>query len=108
MSAGKADACHPDRPLVVTTNPDCILRQRRSLYEALLQLEQQNAVVIERDLPYVDLVLSPSACLCIWTEEQLLQANPLLYGVTDWSIVQHLGDTQLVQVWSESVMVAEL
>ncbi len=77
VSAGKADACQPERPLVVTTNPDCLLRQRRSLYEAVLQLEQQNAVVIERDLPYVDLVLSPSACLCIWTEEQHLQATKL-------------------------------
>ncbi|KAL0053220.1 hypothetical protein WJX82_002643 [Trebouxia sp. C0006] len=87
MIIGKADACHPDRPLVVTTNPDCILRQRRSLYEALLQLEQQNAVVIERDLPYVDLVLSPSACLCIWTEEQLLQGT----GVTTDSNNSNLG-----------------
>ena len=76
MSAGNTGACHPDRPLIMTTNPHCLIRQRRSLYEALLQLEQQNAVVIERDLPYVDLVLSPSACLCIWTEEQLLQASP--------------------------------
>ncbi|KAL0033852.1 hypothetical protein WJX77_007687 [Trebouxia sp. C0004] len=55
---GKADACHPERPLVVTTNADCLLRRRRSLYEAVLQLEQQNAVVIERDLPYVDLKLA--------------------------------------------------
>ena len=78
MSAGKSSACHPERPLVVTTNPDCLIRRRRSLYEALLHLERQNAAVIERDLPYVDLVLSPSACLCIWTEEQLLQATPML------------------------------
>ncbi|DBA93366.1 TPA: hypothetical protein ACH3X2_003639 [Trebouxia sp. C0005] len=75
LPIGKSSACHPERPLVVTTNPDCLIRRRRSLYEALLHLERQNAAVIERDLPYVDLVLSPSACLCIWTEEQLLQGT---------------------------------
>ncbi len=106
MSAGKADPCHPDRPLVVTTNPDCLLRQRRSLYEALLQLEQKNAVVIERDLPYVDLVLSPSACLCIWTEEQMLQANPMLQGVTDCSVVL-ICTTHKMQVLHESLVAVE-
>lgn len=75
VHAGKTDVAHAEQPLVVTTTPISLLRCRRSLYEALLQLEQQGAVVIERDLPDVDLVLSPSACMCIWTEEQILQAR---------------------------------
>lgn len=75
VHAGEMDVAHAEQPLVVTTTPNSLLRCRRSLYEALLQLEQQGAVVVERDLPYVDLVLSPSACMCIWTEEQILQAR---------------------------------
>ena len=72
------DSC--DQPVVVTTNPSSLIRTRRSLYEALLQLEQQNKVIVERALQHVDVALSPSTCLCIWTEQELLQAsisNPL-------------------------------
>ena len=66
---------------MVSTNPDSLLRLRRSLYEALLFLEQQNAAVVERELMHVDIVFSPSVCLCIWTEEQLLQAGCCCYFV---------------------------
>lgn len=59
----------------MTTNPQSLIRTRRSLYEALLQLEQQNAVVVERALHHVDVALSPSTCLCIWTEQALLQVS---------------------------------
>lgn len=59
----------------MTTDPGSLIRTRRSLYEALLQLEQQNAVVVERALNHVDVALSPSTCLCIWTEQALLQES---------------------------------
>ena len=75
-TAGTLTQSH-DRPLLVTTKASSLIRTRRSLYEALLQLEQQNAVVIERAMQHVDLALSPSTCLCIWTEQDLLEASTL-------------------------------
>ena len=66
-----------DQPLLVTTNPHSLIRTRRSLYEGLLQLEQQQVVVVERALPHVDAALSPSTCLCIWTEQDLTKAGPI-------------------------------
>ena len=59
----------------MTTNPQSLTRTRRSLYEALLQLEQQKVVIVERALPYGDMALSPSTCVCIWTEKMILQAS---------------------------------
>ena len=73
--AGKSGALPEEQPLVVTTNPDSLLRCRRSLYEAVLQLEQQSVVVVERHLAHVDLALTPSTCMCVWTEQQLLQVR---------------------------------
>ena len=74
-STGHGDPAQREQPFIVTTNPDSLIRSRRSHYEALLQLEQQSAVVVERNLAHVDLALSPSICLCAWTETQLLQAS---------------------------------
>lgn len=42
-----------------------LCRSSRPLYEALLSLERQGAVVVERPLSLVDLVLSPSAGLVV-------------------------------------------
>lgn len=72
--AGTADQSS-DQPLLVTTDRHSPIRTRRSLYEALLQLEQQGVVVVERALSHVDVALSPSTCLCIWTEQALLQES---------------------------------
>ena len=74
--AGGADQS-PEQPLLVTTDSHSLIRTRRSLYEALLQLERQDAVVVERALHHVDVALSPSTCLCIWTEQALLQESNL-------------------------------
>ena len=48
-----------------------MVRSRRSLYEALLRLECEGAVVVERDMPAADLALSASTCLTIWPEASL-------------------------------------
>ena len=79
--AGAPDQSY-DQPLLVTTNCHSLVRTRRSLYEALLQLEQQGAVVVERALHHVDVALSPSTCLCIWTEQAMLQASNMLSCTT--------------------------
>jgi hypothetical protein len=74
-----------------------VLRQRRSLYESLLQLEGQGFCLVERNLTaaaaaaaagsgaaaaggsssssVVDVVLSPSACLCVWHAGKLPQVG---------------------------------
>jgi hypothetical protein len=74
-----------------------VLRQHRSLYDSLLQLEGQGFCLVERNLTaavggaaaagsssnsssssssiLVDVVLSPSACLCVWHPGKLPQVG---------------------------------
>jgi len=63
--------------LVVVANilqPDgSVLLQRRSSYQKILGLENEDLQVVERELMLpVDLILNPSTCLTIYTEEKLL------------------------------------
>jgi hypothetical protein len=78
---------HPDMPLLLNCHPGSVLRQRRSLYESLLQLEGQGYCLVERHLAaatagsssssssVVDVVLSPAACLCVWHPGKLPQVG---------------------------------
>lgn len=70
-----ADVHAGDQPLVITSSPDSVVRTRQSLYEAVLRLEQQQVVVIERRLGDCDIILNASTCVCVWTEAQLLQVK---------------------------------
>jgi hypothetical protein len=47
------------------------VRSRRGLYEALLGLERESAVVVERDMPAADIALSASTCLSLWPESSV-------------------------------------
>lgn len=57
------------------------MRQRRALYEAVIGMEQEHLltgtdqegaiVIAERDMTAVDVVLTPTTCMCVWTEQQL-------------------------------------
>ena len=60
--------------VVANNRKDSYLQGRRSLYEAVLLLEREGAIVMDRDLGYADLCLSPMTCLCMWTE-QSFQVN---------------------------------
>lgn len=110
--ADHATAAHPEQPaaglkgheypLVLNRSPGSLLRQRRSLYEAILQLEEQGYLLVERNLgsvhsntvsnvaasaaaagglcssagaAAVDIVVSPVACLCVWGEAKLPQVS---------------------------------
>lgn len=78
-------AMRTQRPLVLTSNPNSLVVQRRSLYEALLALESTlpasqlgrqgppdeateggGLEVMERPLLLADVVLTPCCCLCLW------------------------------------------
>jgi hypothetical protein len=81
----------PELPLLLNCSPGSVIRQRRSLYESLLQLEGQGYCLVERNLTataaagtgsgsggsstssVVDVVLSPAACLCVWHPGKLPQ-----------------------------------
>jgi hypothetical protein len=52
------------------------LRGSRTLYEAVLLLEREGAVVVERDLGFADLCLSAAACMCLWTERSFQVRQP--------------------------------
>ena len=54
--------------VVANNRRDSQIQGRRALYEAILLLEREGATVVERDLGFADLCLSPSTCLCVWTE----------------------------------------
>jgi hypothetical protein len=56
---------------VVTSRPGSLLRTRRALYEAVLTMERDGAVVVERRMALADVALSPSACLVVWTDDAL-------------------------------------
>jgi hypothetical protein len=47
------------------------VRSRRGLYESLLRLEREGAVVVERDMPAADIALSASTCLSLWPESSV-------------------------------------
>ncbi|KAK9842540.1 hypothetical protein WJX81_005070 [Elliptochloris bilobata] len=57
--------------LAVNSSAASVVRSRRGLYEALLCLEREGAVVVERDMLAADLALSASTCLSIWPEASL-------------------------------------
>lgn len=70
-----ADVDGDDQPLVITNNPQSVFRTRQSLYEAVLQLEKQDLIVVERRLEDCDIVLNASTCISLWTEEQIRQVK---------------------------------
>ena len=47
------------------------MRARRSLYAVLLQLEREEAAVVDRSMHWEDIALSAETCCCIWTEASL-------------------------------------
>ena len=57
--------------LVINVSADSLVRSRRSLHNALMQLEREGAIVVERHITCADLALSESTCCCIWTEQSL-------------------------------------
>ena len=57
--------------LAVNSSDASVLRSRRGLYEALLRLEREGAVVVERDMPAAHLALSASTCLNVWPESSV-------------------------------------
>ncbi|KAK9815324.1 hypothetical protein WJX72_001793 [[Myrmecia] bisecta] len=60
---------------VIVDHKASLLKSRRSLYEAVLQLERQGAVVVERELDGLDLVLTCDTFLRVWTESSLMGAE---------------------------------
>ena len=56
---------------MVSNSPSSLVRSRRRLHEALLQLEREGAAIVDRSLHSADLALSTDACCCIWTEDRL-------------------------------------
>lgn len=89
-AAAAAELRRAECPLVLNRSTGSLLRQRKVLYESLLQLEGQGYVLVERNLAAtaiscgskapasginlaaaVDVVLSPAACLCVWGEGNL-------------------------------------
>ena len=72
--AAPAPTCS-ERPLVISSMPSSLLHVRRGLYEAVLLAEQHGAVVVERDLPLEDMVLSANTAACLWTEARLEQVR---------------------------------
>lgn len=92
VEAAAADSSMPEVPLVLNVSPGSLVKQRQPLYQSLMQLEMQGYVLVERALSNssskssaaeteaaaaVDVVLTPKACLCIWTESKLPQVNAL-------------------------------
>jgi hypothetical protein len=57
--------------LVINVSADSLVRSRRSLHNALMQLEREGAIVVERHITCADLALSEGTCCCIWTEQSL-------------------------------------
>jgi len=55
--------------VVVSSRRDSHLRGWRPLYEAVLLREREGGGVVERDLGYADVCLSPSTCMCVWTQQ---------------------------------------
>lgn len=70
-----ADADDKDQPLVISNNPQSVVRSRQSLYEAVLQLEKQDMIVVGRHLGDCDIILNASTCVSLWTEEQIRQVQ---------------------------------
>jgi hypothetical protein len=110
-AAGQQARGPPDMPLLLNYSPDSVLRQRRSLYESLLQLEGQGFCLVERNLTaaaapaaaaavggaasaggsssssVVDVVLSPSACLCVWHAGKLPQVGGCAVFITVYALL---------------------
>lgn len=63
--------------VAVNSSSASLVRSRRGLYEALLRLEREGAVVVERCMPAADLALSASTCLTLWPEASLQVSNAL-------------------------------
>lgn len=57
--------------MAVNSSSASLVRSRRSLYEAVLRLEREGALVVERNMPAADLALSASTCLSLWPESSL-------------------------------------
>ena len=69
--------------MVLSSSRDTTVRRRRTLYEAILQLERGGATVLEQELCSLDAALSASTCLCLCTEASLQASS--LYSQTPFS-----------------------
>ncbi|GBF89708.1 hypothetical protein Rsub_02878 [Raphidocelis subcapitata] len=60
-------------PVVISGSPSSLLRRRRDLYECLLRLERQlpGAALVERPGERADVLLTPGACVCVWSAANL-------------------------------------
>lgn len=84
-----ADGSELSLPLVLNVYAGSPIKQRQALYQALMQLEAQGFVLVERVLggsrstpapaasAAVDVVMSPNACLCIWADNKLPRVSSL-------------------------------
>ena len=61
------------RSLVLNCSPSSLLQKRKALYDAMVQLEQQQQglVLVERAMPYPDVIMTPAIGLCIWSQHNL-------------------------------------
>ncbi|KAG0563717.1 hypothetical protein KC19_8G053800 [Ceratodon purpureus] len=74
LSGGQGQGPH----LIVVANilqpSGSIFLQRRSSYQKILGLENEDLQVVEREMKLpVDLILNPSTCLTVYTKDKLLQ-----------------------------------
>lgn len=64
------DGCSQDEgriPIVVSDQGESLFNRRRHLFESLLGLEREGALVVHRDLGLlVDAAFPPSSVLCLW------------------------------------------
>ncbi len=72
-------------PVVISCCASSVLRRRRDLYDAVLRLEQQlpGAALVERPVELADVVLTPRACACFWTADNLPLAE---VGLRFWRV----------------------
>ena len=52
--------------VVISSSTGSAIHSNRKLYEAILLLERQSAVIVEREMLSVDLALSASTGMCVW------------------------------------------
>jgi hypothetical protein len=69
--AGEAEA--QQRSFVLNCSHSSLLQKRKALYDAMVQLEQQQhgLVLVERAMPHPDVIMTPAVGLCIWGEHNL-------------------------------------
>lgn len=91
---------------MVNSSDASVLRSRRGLYEALLRLEREGAVVVERDMPAADLALSASTCLNIWPESSLQVCQEIFLGYLHKASLQVGAPNMLLALFTWVLMKA--